>query len=67
MFQALEKNYEACNAANQVSRALRESDIEDVAVMMEYSVFTSTNAMMMYRNGIMTLVCSCRNVSFVEY
>ncbi|XP_066963663.1 uncharacterized protein [Macrobrachium rosenbergii] len=58
--QTLEKNYEACRNANLVSNCLKESDIEDVAVKMEYSVFTTTSVMMMYRKGIMDMVMNIR-------
>lgn len=54
--QALSKNYEACWQTSQGRSHLKESDIEEVATKMEYQVFTSTSAMMMYRKGMMTLV-----------
>lgn len=54
--QALSKNYEECWQTGQGRSHLKESDIEDVATKMEYQVFTSTNVMMMYRKGMMSLV-----------
>lgn len=50
------KNYEACKHLSPVEKNLKESDIEDVAVKLEYSIFTSTNVIMIYRKGMMSLV-----------
>ncbi|KAK4304898.1 hypothetical protein Pmani_023165 [Petrolisthes manimaculis] len=57
--QALTKNYETCHGGGGLSQ-LKESDIEDVAVKLEYNVFTSCSVMMMYRKGIMSLMMSIR-------
>lgn len=54
--QALSKNYAECGQTGPGRSHLKESDIEDVATKMEYKVFTSTNVMMMYRKGMMSLV-----------
>ncbi|XP_037787319.1 LOW QUALITY PROTEIN: axoneme-associated protein mst101(2)-like [Penaeus monodon] len=58
--QALVKNYEACKHLSPVEKTLKESDIEDVAVKLEYSIFTSTNVIMMYRKGMMSLMMGIR-------
>ncbi|XP_071552976.1 LOW QUALITY PROTEIN: uncharacterized protein [Panulirus ornatus] len=58
--QALMKNYETCRDSAPVLSHLKESDTEDVAVKMEYNIFTSTNVMMMYRKGMMSLMMSIR-------
>ncbi|XP_063590282.1 protein starmaker-like [Penaeus indicus] len=58
--QALVKNYEACKHLSPVEKNLKESDIEDVAVKLEYSIFTSTNVIMMYRKGMMSLMMGIR-------
>ncbi|KAG7174421.1 ATP-dependent DNA helicase Q5-like [Homarus americanus] len=58
--QALSKNYEACRDFGPVLTTLKESDIEDVAVKLEYSIFTSTNVIMMYRKGMMSLMMAVR-------
>ncbi|XP_068237776.1 LOW QUALITY PROTEIN: uncharacterized protein [Palaemon carinicauda] len=58
--QTLEKNHETCSKSGLVSKFLKESDIEDVAVKMEYNIFTSSSVMMMYRKGIMDMVMSIR-------
>ncbi|KAK8736306.1 hypothetical protein OTU49_004934 [Cherax quadricarinatus] len=60
VFQALVKNYEACGDSSPVLNRLKESDIEDVAVKLEYSIFTSTNVLMMYRKGMMSLMMGIR-------
>ncbi|XP_045582306.1 ATP-dependent DNA helicase Q5 [Procambarus clarkii] len=60
VFQALQKNYEVCGDSGPVLNRLKESDIEDVAVKLEYSVFTSTFVLMMYRKGMMSLMMSIR-------
>ncbi|KAK8391625.1 hypothetical protein O3P69_017276 [Scylla paramamosain] len=58
--QALSKNYEVCWQPGAGRSHLKECDIEDVATKMEYQVFTSTNVMMMYRKGMMSLMMSLR-------
>nr|XP_027227426.1 zinc finger CCCH domain-containing protein 13-like [Penaeus vannamei] len=58
--QALVKNYEACKHLSPVEKNLKESDIEDVAVKLEYSIFTSTNVIMIYRKGMMSLMMGIR-------
>ncbi|XP_042873002.1 uncharacterized protein LOC122253773 [Penaeus japonicus] len=58
--QALAKNYEACKHLSPVEKNLKESDIEDVAVKLEYNIFTSTNVIMMYRKGMMSLMMGVR-------
>ncbi|XP_045127827.1 ATP-dependent DNA helicase Q5-like isoform X2 [Portunus trituberculatus] len=58
--QALSKNYEACWQSGAGMSHLKACDIEEVATKMEYQVFTSTNNMMMYRKGMMSLMMSLR-------
>ncbi|KAK3878866.1 hypothetical protein Pcinc_016526 [Petrolisthes cinctipes] len=59
IFQALTKNYETCCGGGGPSQ-LKELDIEDVAVKLEYNVFTPCTVMMMYRKGIMSLMMGIR-------
>lgn len=55
IIEVLHDNYKGC--VEEEDQTMDKKDVQDCAVEMEYSVFTSNTTMTMYRNGVAKMVC----------
>jgi hypothetical protein len=55
IIEVLHDNYKGC--VEEEDQTMDKKDVQDCAVEMEYSVFTTNTTMTMYRNGVAKMVC----------